>query len=213
MMRPDPGSTAHDAVLVLIRHGRTDWNASGRFLGRTDRPLDAAGHRQAAQLAPWRDAFEAVYASPLRRARGTAEGLVPPSSVRCVDALAELDHGVLEGLRPDEAMAHHPSFFEAWARDPGAVTVPGGACLADARDAALDALRRIAADHPRGRVAVVSHQLVLASVLATLHGRPLTAWREHRLPNVGCAVVRGDGDRLSVVAEGVEAGSPLDAIV
>ncbi|NIS31855.1 MAG: histidine phosphatase family protein, partial [Actinobacteria bacterium] len=37
--------------VVLWRHGRTEWNASGRFQGQTDIPLDAAGRKQAHDAA------------------------------------------------------------------------------------------------------------------------------------------------------------------
>jgi hypothetical protein len=37
--------------LYLIRHGETDWNAEGRLLSFTDRPLNDRGERQAATLA------------------------------------------------------------------------------------------------------------------------------------------------------------------
>ena len=36
-----------ETMFYYVRHGETDWNVEGRFQGRTDVPLNAAGHRQA----------------------------------------------------------------------------------------------------------------------------------------------------------------------
>ena len=56
--------------LILIRHGRTDWNVQGRVQGRTDIPLDETGRRQAAAVAQRLSGIRlnAIYASPLTRA-------------------------------------------------------------------------------------------------------------------------------------------------
>ena len=61
--------------LWLARHGETEENAEGRILGRRDPPLSPAGVTQAEALAGrLRDAgVVAVWTSPLRRARETAE--------------------------------------------------------------------------------------------------------------------------------------------
>ena len=46
---------------------------------------------------------------------------------------------------------------------------------------------------------VIAHQMVIATVACTLAGRPLSAWREHGLPNVGFAVLSWDGKALRLV--------------
>ena len=84
--------------LVCVRHGRTDWSASGRHTGRTDVPLDDEGVRAAeglrSRLEGWD--FALVLASPLLRAWRTAElaGLSPAAE----PGLVEWDYGGYEGL-------------------------------------------------------------------------------------------------------------------
>ena len=58
----------------LVRHGETEWNSENRMCGRTDVPLSEAGRRQAESLAERLKPipFEALYSSPLQRARETA---------------------------------------------------------------------------------------------------------------------------------------------
>ena len=59
-------------MLHIVRHGRTDHNASGLLLGRIDPPLDALGQQQAAALASAIGPVDRVISSPLLRTRETA---------------------------------------------------------------------------------------------------------------------------------------------
>ena len=68
--------------LYFVRHGETDWNRERRIQGRTDIPLNAAGHAQASAIA--RRLRQVVgepdvldfYASPLGRARQTMAAIL-----------------------------------------------------------------------------------------------------------------------------------------
>lgn len=96
-------------MLIVVRHGRTAANASGLLLGRRlDPPLDPLGERQADALAPAVASARRVVASPLLRARQTAERLGLPVSVD--ERWAEIDYGRLDGT----PMAEVPP--ETWAR-------------------------------------------------------------------------------------------------
>lgn len=93
------------SLLVLIRHGATDWNAERRLQGRADRPLSAAG--QAAvrrwRLPPLLDG--AVWmTSPLARARQTA-ALLGQGGCAIEPALVEMDWGGWEGRTREELIA------------------------------------------------------------------------------------------------------------
>ena len=142
--------------LILIRHGRTAWNAEGRFLGRSDIALDEVGLAQAATLAqdPELAQVDAVYASPLSRAADTARAL--GRTVTLVPALREMEQGDLEGLDFASALGTHGAFLKAWRADPTGVCVPGGESLDQVRDRGLDALRAIAAAHTPGQRVVVA---------------------------------------------------------
>jgi 2,3-bisphosphoglycerate-dependent phosphoglycerate mutase len=133
------------ATLMLVRHGETDWNADGRLQGQTDRPLSEFGRRQARQLAEELadDELEAIYASDLSRARETAEIVGERLGLAvALDAdLREKDWGTWEGLTSVE-------------RD--RVEFVGETTEAH-QERVLHALRRIAEQHPGGRVLVVTH--------------------------------------------------------
>jgi broad specificity phosphatase PhoE len=145
-------------VLLLVRHGETDWNAEGRLQGHTDTPLNDYGRRQAASLAEQLagDGIAAIYASDLSRARETAEivggriGL--PVSVE--PDLREKNWGSWEGLTPTE-------------RD--AVEYVGESTEAH-RERTLRALLAIAERHPEERVLVVTHGGSVRRVQAAVSG-------------------------------------------
>jgi broad specificity phosphatase PhoE len=126
---------APDAVLYLARHGETDDNAAGRFQGRRNPPLNAAGRAQADVLA--REVAElgivALWASPLRRAAQTAEivgarlGLEPRFDAR----LEEVDVGDWAGRSYAEAIETTPDAFDRWRAADPTFRFPGGESLAE----------------------------------------------------------------------------------
>src|SRR4051794_41858311 len=67
-------TSRRDWRVVLLRHGRTEWNATGRFQGQMDAPLDGIGRAQAeaaaVAVAPMRP--NAIVTSDLSRAADTA---------------------------------------------------------------------------------------------------------------------------------------------
>jgi glucosyl-3-phosphoglycerate phosphatase len=194
--RPQPKR----ALVVLVRHGQTSWNATHRFLGCTDIGLDDVGHAQAEHLGRLaRGTLPRVISSPLSRAKQTA-GYLHREPVEVVDALAELRQGELEGLTAPEAIGRFPDFFAAWAEDPGATPVPGGESLGSLRQRAWDAVEQIGTSTAPGEVvAVVTHQMVIASVLSTVAGTDLRHWRRHTVPNTSVSVIAWDGASWSEV--------------
>src|SRR3954453_21046010 len=83
MTPAEQADAEHEPELWLIRHGETEWSRDGRHTGRTDLPLTPEGEQAARALAPRLDGvpFDLVLASPLTRARHTAElaGLDAPA--------------------------------------------------------------------------------------------------------------------------------------
>jgi probable phosphoglycerate mutase len=88
--------------LALLRHGRTEWNAAGRVQGHIDVPLSGDGYAEmAARRLPF--CFPRVYASPLLRARQTAQALDLADPI--LDArLMEQNWGAWEGLTRAEIL-------------------------------------------------------------------------------------------------------------
>lgn len=91
----------------LVRHGETEWSASGKHTGRTDIPLTAAGEAAARRLKDRLAGlqFAAVWSSPSRRASDTC-ALAGFGDVAVKNAdLAEWDYGAYEGRTTKEILA------------------------------------------------------------------------------------------------------------
>ena len=86
-------------LIVVARHGETEWSRSGQHTGRTDIPLTANGERGAKLLGERVRTmqFTHVWTSPLIRASKTAE-LAGFTSAEAVPDMMEWDYGEVEGL-------------------------------------------------------------------------------------------------------------------
>jgi probable phosphoglycerate mutase len=158
--------------LVLWRHGRTEWNAVGRFQGQLDPPLDEVGRRQARRAAPHVAAplpdGTIVVSSDLGRAAETAVALTDVLGVplRVDPRLREVGMGSWEGLTREEVAERHPEQYADWlAGRP--IVGRGGEEAADVPARALAALR----DLPEAPAAVVvTHGGTSARVIEALLG-------------------------------------------
>jgi len=85
-----------------VRHGESTWNQARRFQGARDAELSPQGREQAARLAAALagEAFDALYTSPLSRARDTAAACAAALglSATAVADLGEVGLGDWEGL-------------------------------------------------------------------------------------------------------------------
>lgn len=105
--------------LTLVRHGQSTANRDGILQGQYDAPLSELGCRQAAHLAAWfaerAMGWEAVYCSPLSRARDTAriitERLARAAPTEDAD-LAEIHAGDMQGKAGPALRREHASFYE-----------------------------------------------------------------------------------------------------
>jgi probable phosphoglycerate mutase len=106
--------TDHEAPasqLWLVRHGETEWSASGRHTSRTDLDLTEAGVEAARSVAEKLrgTSFARVLSSPLLRARRTAE-LAGAGSPELVEDLREWDYGDDEGLTTAQIRESRPGW-------------------------------------------------------------------------------------------------------
>jgi broad specificity phosphatase PhoE len=192
------------AILILIRHGHIAGNSlpDARMNGWTDCPLSDLGWRQTEALRR-RMAQEppaaARYASPLRRARDTAEALsgLPLGPLHLLDDLRELHCGEVDGWPISEAFQRYPELWHAnRLQADETFRWPDGESYREFRERCLRAMDEIAAAHPGERAVVVTHAGVISQVLSALHGIGPERWDSFRPGNCSLSEVqwgRGGG--------------------
>jgi probable phosphoglycerate mutase len=204
-------------LLLLARHGETDWNAARRFQGHADRPLSERGRAQAQALAARLAGvpLAAVAASDLRRAHHTAEIVAERHGlgVHVEPALREVDVGSWSGLTSEEAAARFPHEFRRW-HETAEVPWPDGESYDAMAERAVPAALRLAETlAPDGRpMLLVAHGGTIRALLAAADGLDVaTIRRRHRVVPNACLMsvqiaagelrhVRTDVDPAAVVA-------------
>ncbi|CAM3684800.1 histidine phosphatase family protein [Nocardioides zeicaulis] len=177
--------------LVLLRHGRTAWNDTGRAQGHADVPLDDVGEAQAKAVAPVIAALEpvALWSSDLARAAATARAVGAECDLEPVldPRLREFDVGPHRtGLTTDEYAAAHPREHAALlAGDIAAI--PGRETTDDLLERFLPALTSYADGVGDGQTGVlVSHGAALRVAVPAFLG-----WGD--APGEGLAVLANCG--------------------
>ena len=171
--------------IVLWRHGRTEWNASGRFQGQTDIDLDEIGRAQAWESARRLAALEPdlLISSDLRRTRDTMAALaaITGKPIQLDERLRETFAGEWQGLTGAEIASRYPEEYKAWRAGDPLLKVGGGETRQDVAERMAAAVRDIAARLADDGLAVLtSHGGAARLGIAALIGMPL-----ERFTNIG----------------------------
>jgi probable phosphoglycerate mutase len=168
--------------VFLVRHGATVLSAEDRYAGSTDVELSDEGRAQARALAARLagEPLAAAYASPMSRARDTAELIVAGRGLPVVTVaeLRETDHGHWEGKTREEIRTACPDEYAHWERDPFTFAPSGGETGLQVLARALPSFLAIVHRHPDGAVLVVSHKATIRLVIGQLLGVELGGYRD-----------------------------------
>lgn len=160
--------------IYFIRHGLTEGNSEGKYIGSTDIALSPDGERE---LKEFKENFEypevqKVYSSPMKRCLDTAQILYPDKMLSVVNNLREYDFGSFEGKTISE-LKDAPD-FKRWIES-GMKLVPKGAeDMAEFQKRCEEGFNEIVEDMMKNKitkVAVIVHGGVIMNLLAS-HGYP-----------------------------------------
>lgn len=192
----------------MVRHGETSWNASRLVQGQMDPELNEIGRQQAVVVARRlsREAKPAaIYSSDLKRAAETAQTIAKACDVSNLllnEALRERHMGYLQGLKWEDAFIKNPGVFKGFDIfenkkgldfDDRNEEIPGGGeSLNQLSERCVSYLNKIAREHIRERVIVVSHGAAILELCR--HTDPHNSSIRRNIPNTSLNVFRISGD-------------------
>jgi len=180
--------------VLLVRHGQTDSNINGFYMGWSSEDLNQVGYTQArclsVRLADLPVA--AFYASPLRRAYTTAAILAKPQHLEpeVIDDLTEIRLGDWQGLHMDEIRQRWPELWRQWRTDPSQLTLPGGESLDEVAERSLRAFEGVVRADQGKYAVIVTHDVVVRVLVAHVLRTPNSIYRRFEVGNASLTVVR-----------------------
>jgi 2,3-bisphosphoglycerate-dependent phosphoglycerate mutase len=182
-------------TLLLIRHGRTDANASGILAGRTPGVvLDEVGRSSTQALSErLKDVkVSQVVSSPLERTRETASILFENVEVALEDRLLECDYGDWQGAKLSELAVH--DLWPIVQQRPDEMIFPNGESMNDMSARASSAARewdaKLSAEHGDKVVWVaVSHGDIIKAICADAMGLPLRKFQSLLIEPASVSVI------------------------
>ncbi len=174
--------------LYLFRHGLTEANKEGRFVGHTRAPLSREGIDYAREIACQLTGspVSAVYSSPVYRATETARIVadrlkLPVSEIQ---ALEDINIPQWDGRRKDELLEDPSTGYAIWKRAPSAFLAPGAETLEQLQKRAVKAVEQLLLNRPGQTMVAVTHTVLLKCILLHYLGRPLSDYRSIQIPHV-----------------------------
>ncbi|MCK4553682.1 histidine phosphatase family protein [Candidatus Parcubacteria bacterium] len=151
------------AIIYIVRHGKTDFNEQGRYLGRINLSLNAAGRQQAEKLAEEikKLKVDLIISSPLKRAMETAE-IIKPDECKMINSLCFVERsvGIYEGLTKKEAKEKFPDLYKKSITRIFNNAPLNGETIQDVQNRVFDGLDKIKKTYQNKNILVVTHAFV-----------------------------------------------------
>lgn len=146
----------------LIRHGQSQGNLLGLFLGHTDMDLTELGYRQAEMAAEYLKDIpvDVIYSSDLQRAyhTGCPTAQRKGMEIHTSPALREIFAGAWEAEKFTDLLVKYPEEYgNVWRFDIGNARCTGGESALELQSRVIGELRRIAEENPGKSVMVFTH--------------------------------------------------------
>ena len=155
--------------IAFIRHGITEANEDGRYIGTTDLPLSSAGAQELFDKLEKLDYPnpQKVYISPLKRCKQTASIIYPNCYTVELPELREMDFGKFENKKAEELMdtPEYKQYIKGGLDNPP----PGGESARDMVNRCYEAIKIIISDmmyEGLTSAAVVTHGGIIMNMLS-----------------------------------------------
>lgn len=181
-------------TILLVRHGQTNANATGFYMGWSDEDLNELGYTQARRLSARFASMPiaSIYTSPLRRAYTTAAILAEPHKLglTVLDDLIEIQLGDWQGLHMDEIKKRWPKLWQQSRTDPSELTMPNGESYMQVTERAVRALKMVAEANRGKQAAIVTHEVIVKVLIAHVLGVSNSIYRRIEVDNASLSLIK-----------------------
>ncbi len=190
-------------TILLVRHGQTDSNVTGFYMGWSNEDLNEVGYAQIRRLSS-RLAnlpIASVYTSPLRRTYATATILAEPHTLdlEVLDDLIEFRLGDWQGLYVDEIERRWPELWQQSRTDPSELTMPNGESLSEVTERAIRAFERVVEANRGKQAIIVTHDSIVRVLVARALGVSNSIYRRFEISNASLSMIRVVNSNLQLV--------------
>ena len=186
-------------TIILIRHGKTAFNALGKYMGRgIDEELSEDGKRE---IMEKRDTLReisegaVIFTGPLKRAKDTAGLIFYDKDVRIIEELTEIDFGDFEGKSAAELSGDVR--YQQWIDSDGTLQFPNGESIEEFRARTMASLHNIIElSGDNDKIAIVCHGGCIMAIMSGLCGGK---YHDYLIPNLDGYILRVtvNNERLS----------------
>lgn len=203
--------------LYFLRHGQTAHSEANLFCGSgSDPELTPYGVEMAKAFADAykNEKFDAVYSSPLQRAKMTAHEIASKNNITpvYVEELSEISYGKWEGLSVNVVREKYKEDHERWLSNPAWRAPTGGESAQAVSQRSVRFVQSLLTAHPSGKILLVSHKATIRILLCSFLGIDLEMYR-YRLtcPVASLSIVRFEpnGPMIEAIAERSHLSSEL----
>ncbi len=180
-------------TVYFVRHGQTDSNANGIFMGWSDEDLNELGYTQVRCLSSRIASvpITSIHTSPLKRAYTTATILAEPHNLEplVLHDLIEIKMGSWEGMHMNEVKRLWPELWQRYQFEPSSVTFPNGESYHQLTERAIRAFHTAIEANQGGHIVIVTHRAVIRVLIAHVLGISNSVHRRFDVDNASLSVI------------------------
>lgn len=196
-------------TLLLVRHGQSEANLAGIYVGQTESPLSELGQQQAEATAEYlaeNYRIDKVYASDLSRAYVTGKAAADKLglTVEKDPELREINAGDWEGV-PFETLIAKDEAYRVWRTDIGAAVCPNGESVQELQERIVAAIKRIAEDNKGKTILIATHATPIRALECYCKGKDVTEMQGIPwVSNASVTTVKCEEGRLTLCEVGTD---------
>lgn len=169
--------------LFIIRHGESQANSEGKFVGHTDSGLSGLGKRQAELTAEYitsQNRIDKVYASDLKRAFYTGKAVADRAGLEVIPerGLREIKGGLWENTAFDDLEANYGEPYRIWLTDIGNSACPGGESVSELMERIVATVKKIASENDGKNVVIATHATPIRAFQCFCENKPLSEMKD-----------------------------------